>query len=316
MSLRDPMNLLAVLVVPLLVSLAVLERRRRRRYAVRFPAAAVLARVVGGGSRWRRLLPAALLALAAASLAVALARPERSVAEAVEKASTMLVMDESGSMMADDVSPTRLAAAQDAASRFLDRVPDELLVGFVGYSTVPQTVLEPTKDHGAVRSTLAGLVADGGTATGDAINAALDRLETRRGKDGGIAPAAIVLLSDGKNTGGSDPVAAAQRAGKLKIPIYTVSLGTPQGVVTAGPFQQTIPVPPDPETLREIAKASGGASFRVQDADELDRVYQKLGSRIGVHHVRREQSSLFAGAGLMLLLAGLGAGLRWRGRIA
>jgi Ca-activated chloride channel homolog len=316
MTLRDPTNLLVALVVPLLISLAVLERRRRRRYAVRFPAAAVLAGVVGRAPRWRRLLPGALMALAALSLAVALARPERSVAEPVEKASTVLVMDESGSMNADDVSPTRLAAAQDAANRFMDRVPDELLVGLVGYSTVPQTVLEPTKDHDAIRSTLAGLLADGGTATGDALNAALDRLETRRGKDGGVAPAAIVLLSDGKNTGGSDPLTAARRAGQLKIPVYTVSLGTPQGTVTAGPFQQTIPVPPDPETLREIAKLSRGASFRVQDADELDRVYQRLGSRIGVRRVRRENSSLFAGAGLLLLLGALGTGLRWRGRLA
>jgi Ca-activated chloride channel family protein len=316
MSLRDPGNLLAALVVPLLISLAVLEHRRRRRYAVRFPAAAVLARVVGRAPRWRRFVPGALLALSALALAVSLARPERTVAVPVEKASTVLVMDESGSMMADDVSPTRLAAAQSAAKRFLDRVPDQLLIGFVGYSTVPQTVLEPTTDHDAVRSTLQTLVADGGTATGDAINAALDRLETRRGKDGGIAPAAIILLSDGKNTGGTDPVAAARRAGQLKIPIYTVSLGTPDGVVTAGPFQQTIPVPPDPETLREIAKASGGAAFKVEDASELDRVYQRLGSRIGVRHVRQENSALFAGVGLLLLLGGLGTGLRWRSRLA
>ena len=316
MTLRDPLNLLVLVVVPLLLALWFLERRRRRRYAVRFPAAAVLAGVVARAPRWRRLLPALLMTLAAVALAVSLARPERVVAEPVERASTVLVMDESGSMNADDVAPTRLAAAQEAAERFMDKVPDELLVGFVGYSTVPQTVMEPTKDHGAIRAALQGLIADGGTATGDALNAALDRLETRRGKDGKVAPAAIILLSDGKNTGGTDPVAAANRAKDLNIPIYTVSLGTPDGVVQAGPFQQTIPVPPDPETLRQIARVSGGATYKVEDAAELDRIYGRLGSRIGVRRVRRETSSTFAGAGLLLLLGALGAGLRWRGRVA
>ncbi|HVL97220.1 MAG TPA: VWA domain-containing protein [Solirubrobacteraceae bacterium] len=316
MRLGDPVNLLALLVIPLVLSVAILDRRRRRRYAIRFPGAAVLASVVGGRRSWRAFMPPLLLALSAAALAVALARPTATGAEPVEKASVVLVMDHSGSMDADDVAPTRIAAARDAANRFLDRVPEELLVGFVGYSEAPQIVVEPTTEHDTIRQALGALDADGGTATGDALNVALDRLEARRGKDGQIAPAAIVLLSDGKTTAGSDPVTAARRAGRLKIPVYTVALGTPNGVVVAGPFQQAIPVPPDPGTLREMARASGGSAYRVEDAGELDSIYQRLGSRIGVRRVRREVSAAFAGAGLLLLIGALGTGLRWRGRVA
>jgi Ca-activated chloride channel family protein len=261
------------------------------------------------------VLPPLLLALAATSLAVALARPTASRAVPVEKASVVLVTDESGSMMADDVAPTRLDAARTAAEKFLDRVPKGLLVGFVGYSTSPQTLVEPTTEHDVIRAALAALTADGGTATGDALNSALDRLEARRGKDGKVAPAAIILLSDGKTTGGSDPIAAARRAGRSKIPVYTVALGTPEGTVTAGPFGQVIAVPPDPETLKAIARESGGKAYQVEDAASLDGVYKGLGSRIGVKKVRHEISSSFAGAGLLLLLGALGTGLRWRARL-
>ena len=315
MTLASPIWLLAALVVPLLAGWALLQRRRRRRYAVRFPAAGTLAVAVGRAPRWRRRVPPTLLALAALALAVAMARPQATVAVPVEKASVMLVTDESGSMAAEDVDPTRLAAAQNAALRFLDRVPDELLVGFVSYSTQVDGALEPTADHDQIGAAVSGLRPEGGTATGDALTAALDRLEARRGDDGRLAPAAIVLLSDGKTTEGSDPLAAARRAGQLGIPVYTVALGTPDGEVPGGPFRPPISVPPDPQTLREIAESSDGQAFEVEDAAELDGVYERLGSRIGTKDERREISSAFAGAGLLLLLGGLGAGLRWRGRI-
>jgi len=126
--------------------------------------------------------------------------------------------------------------------------------------------------------------------------------------------AAIVLLSDGANTVGQDPITVAQRARKLKIPVYTVALGTPDGVVT-GPMGEPIPVPPDPATLRQIAEQSGGRAFETGDAGELDEVYEQLGSRIGTRTEQRELSVGFAAGGLLLLLGGLGTGLRWRGQI-
>ena len=314
MTFADPAHLLALLAIPAIALVSVVARRRRRRYAVRFPATAVFARVAGDQPRLRRLIPPALLAAAAAACAVALAKPQTTVAVPVQKASVVLVTDESGSMSATDVDPSRLAAAQNAANTFLGKVPRTLLVGFVGFSSQTNAVVEPTQDRTRVKAALQGLRAYGGTATGDALSAALDRLEARRGKDGKRAPAAVILLSDGKRTEGSDPLVAAQRARQLGIPVSTVALGTAEGSVLA-PNGEAIPVPPDPETLREISRITGGTFTQAADAGSLEGVYKRLGSKIGVKHVRREISSSFAAAGLALLIAGLGTGLRWRGRL-
>jgi Ca-activated chloride channel homolog len=229
MSLASPIYLLALLALPLVAIAHAVARRRRRRFAVRFPAAAVFASI--RQPRLRRVLPPALLAAAAATLAVATARPQATMAVPVEKASVVLVTDESGSMSATDVDPSRLEAARSAAKSFLDRVPDKLLVGFVGFSSQTNAVVEPTLDRTPVKSALDALRPDGATATGDALDAALDRLAARRGKDGKRAPAAVILLSDGKRTQGSDPLEAAQRAKQLGIPVSTVALGTADGVV-------------------------------------------------------------------------------------
>jgi Ca-activated chloride channel homolog len=313
MSLAAPLGLLALLALPLGALAARLARGRRARHAVRHPGAGVIAAVLHAGPSWRRRVPAALLAAAVLTLSVALARPQAVVAVPVERASVMLVTDESGSMIADDVQPSRLGAAQTAARSFLDKAPDELLVGFAGYASGVEALIEPTKDRDAVRTAVDGLQPDGGTATGDALSAALDRLEARRVK-GKVAPAAIVLLSDGKTTDGSDPLTAAARARKLGIPVYTVALGTESGVVS-GPQGEPIAVPPDPETLRRIASTSGGRAFEAADASQLEGVYKSLGSRIGTRKERREVSAGFAAAGLLLLAGGVGTGLRRRGRL-
>jgi Ca-activated chloride channel family protein len=313
MSLASPIYLLALLAVPLVAVAYALARRRRRRHAIRFPAAAVLASVPR--PRLRRLLSPVLLATAAAALAVAAARPQATVAVPINQASVMLVTDESGSMSATDVDPSRLAAAQSAAEHFVDKVPDTLLVGFVGYSSGTNNVVAPTLEHDQVRAALQGLQADGGTATGDALNAALDRLQAQRGKDGKRAPAAVILLSDGASNQGSDPLAAAQRAKQLGIPVSTVALGTSDGVVF-GPGGQELQVPPDPDTLQQISSITGGTFTETADASRLESVYKSLGSKIGVRHVKRDVSSGFTGAGVVLLLAGLTAGVRRRSRLA
>ena len=306
-------RLLTLLVVPLGALALWAAQARRRRDALRFPAVSTLAAVAPRTPAWRRVLPAALLGLAAAALALSLAKPERTVAVPVEQASVVLVSDASGSMAATDVKPTRLDAARGAAKTFLDKVPASLRVGLVGYSTIPHTVLRPTQDRDTVRSTLNGLVADGGTATGDALAEALGSLEPDTPKSR-RPPAAILLLSDGATTDGRDPVEVAREAQRLKIPIYTVALGTPDGVVPGGPGGLT-PVPPDPETLKRIADVSGGQAYTAEDADAVRGVYDKLGSMIGTKPVQREMTAGFAAAGFALLLLAGGAAVRFRGRI-
>jgi Ca-activated chloride channel family protein len=311
-SFAEPLLLLALVLLPFWFLAQRAAVRRRRKFAIRFPAAATVAGVMRAAPAWRRRLPTALLTLAAIVLVFALARPQATVAVPVEQAAVMLITDGSGSMAATDVKPTRLDAARDAAKRFLDRVPDGMQVGAVGFATTAHTVVAPSLRHDQVRAAIASLDADGGTATGDALEVALDALESRRNREGQRAPAAIVLLSDGKTTSGSDPLAAAERAKRLRIPVYTVSLGTPDGVVQPSPFQPPINVPPDPQTMREIAATSGGLAFEVDDGDELDQIYEKLGSQLGTRDERRDIAAGFAGAGLLLLLGGLGTGLRWR----
>ena len=121
-----------------------------------------------------------------------------------------------------------------------------------------------------------------------------------------------MLLSDGQATNGRDPVDAARRAGRRHVPVYTVALGTPDGVVqvSTGAY---MPVPPDPETLREMSAVSGGEAFTAENAGDLKRVYERLGREIGRKHARRPMTAGFAGAGLILLLLAAGASVRLRG---
>jgi Ca-activated chloride channel homolog len=310
LSFQAPIFLAGLVAIPLALLALWAARRRPARYVIRFPATATLAAVVGRTGRARKIIPPALLSLSLAGLVTALARPEATIAVPVEKASVMLVTDTSGSMNATDVSPTRLGAAQAAATHFLDRVPKQLQTGLVAYADGPNTVLRPTQDRDAVKTTLNTLQADGGTATGDALEAALKALGTRNAKS---PPAAIVLLSDGASKTGVDPNKAAQEAKAAGVPIYTVALGTPDGVLQLG--GQVVDVAPDPEALAQVAQLSGGKAFTAEDSDALDEVYQTLGSRIGTKKEKKEVSAGFAAAGLLLLGGAAFTSLRWRGRL-
>jgi Ca-activated chloride channel family protein len=271
----------------------------------------VLAGAVAATPPWRRHLPAAVAALALVALALALARPHATVAVPVERASVVLVTDASRSMLATDVEPSRMDAARGAAEAFLDGVPDELRVGAVGFSTTPRSIVEPSHDRERVRAHLASLHADGSTATGDALAEALRLLDSEGRRR---PPAAVVLLSDGKTTTGRDPVEVARQAEAAGVPINTVALGTSGGTIPdrAG---GTLPVPPDPETMVEIADTSGGESFDVEDADQLDAVYERLGSQIGTRPEQREITAGFAAGGMVLLLAAAALSLSAGGRL-
>lgn len=316
MSFADPVFLLALLLVPAALAAHVASRRRARRYAVRFPAAATLALAAGRTPMWRRQLPIALLLAALAALALALAKPQRTVAVPIERASIMLVTDHSRSMMAEDVEPTRLAAARRAAHTFLDQLPSGVRVGVTTYADVPDGTQTPTRDHGLVRRMIDAQVADGGTATGDALQVALETLEREpRGADGKRPPSAVVLLSDGTTTTGRDPVTVAQAAQELKVPIYTVALGTRDATVPNPGFGPPLSVPPDPETLRRIAEESGGRAYSAQDDQQLSSIYEELGSQLGTRDVKREVTAAFAAGGLLLLLGAAAASVRWAGRL-
>jgi Ca-activated chloride channel family protein len=326
MSFGAPILLAALVAVPVALVAYALSRRRTRRYAVRFTGTPTLAALVDPVPVWRRHLPAALFALALAALILALARPHASVAVPVEQASVLLVTDVSGSMRATDVEPSRLDAAKSAALGFLDELPAEVQVGAIAFSQFPHTLERPGEDRAAVRELIEGLQADGGTATGEALARGLELLGPRGADPGGAGrpepgrrgprdrpPAAILLLSDGETTTGRDPVPVAREAGRLRVPVYTVALGTGAGVISTP--SGTLPVPPDPETMRRIARLSGGRAFTAEDAGSLDAVYERLGSELATKRERREITAAFAAGGLLLMLSAAGASLRSVGRL-
>ncbi|MFL5826782.1 MAG: VWA domain-containing protein [Thermoleophilaceae bacterium] len=309
-----PLWLLALLLVPLLIAAYVANRRRAKRYAVRFTGVSSLRLAAGATPAWRKHLPAALALLAMSALVFALAKPQHTVAVPVERASIMLVTDHSRSMQANDVQPTRLDAGKRAADGFIGKLPSAIRVGVVTYSDRPDAVQAPTNEHDATRTVVDNQVADGGTATGDALQVAITTLDQDR-QNGKRPPSAIILLSDGATTVGSDPIPVAQRAGQLKIPIYTVALGTTDATVPNPGFGPPIPVPPDPQTLSKIAEASKGRAFTAEDEGKLANIYKSLGSQLGTKSQKAESTATFAVVGL-LLLAGAGlASVRFAGRL-
>jgi Ca-activated chloride channel homolog len=310
-SFAAPLVLLSLVALPVLAAAYTWLRRRPGRYSARFPGVPVLAGAVAVTPLWRRHVPAGVVALALVALALALARPHATVAVPVERASVVLVTDASRSMLATDVEPSRMDAARGAAEAFLDGVPEELRVGAVAFSTTPRSVVAPSHDREAVRAHLASLQADGGTAAGDGLAEALRLLES---KDNRRPPAAVVLLSDGKTTTGRDPVDVARQARAADVPIYTVALGTAGGTITDS-SGSILPVPPDPETMAEIAAASGGESFDVEDAEQLDAVYERLGSQIATRPEQREITAGFAAGGIALLVAAAALSLRAGSRL-
>jgi Ca-activated chloride channel family protein len=315
MSFREPLLLAALAVIPVALVLYWLAQRRRQRYAVRYPAVDVLA-TVAGKARGRHL-PALLCLLALAALAVALARPERTVAVEQRTGTVMLVHDTSGSMRATDVAPDRLAAAREAARTLATTLPDEFRLGLVSFGSTAQQLSEPTTDRSQVLRAIDTLAVKGSTAMGDGLSLGIQSIRAPvTGPDGRPQrlPGAIVLLSDGKSTRGADPLEVGQEAKKRKIPIYAVALGTPTGVLQR-PDGSTSPVPPDTATLQELARETGGRFFTAPTSRDLEAVYANLGRGLATRDEKQEVTAAFAGGALALLLGGLVTSLLRTGRI-
>lgn len=320
MSFEAPLVLLALLIVPLAAAAYLLADRAGKRAAAAFATAPTRPSVAPVDPGWRRHAPIAAYALALAGLIAALARPQATIAVQEQRAAVVLATDQSGSMGATDVAPSRLEAARAAGRDFLSDVPDELAVGAVFFDSTVRVVVPPTLERDGLRDRLDAMRPLGGTATGDALAASLRLLERRRREaDGKRAPGAIVLLSDGVSTQGRDPLDAARQAAADGVRIYTVTLGTAGGTIEEprpGGGTRLRPVlPPDTETLARIARVTGGRAYAVEDRLELDRVYEELGSEVGTRREKREITGGFAAAAALLLVGGGAMSLRWFGRL-
>ena len=337
MDLQWPGALWALVLVALAPLAYLRSQRRRARQAARFGNPDLLPNMVNGQPGWRRHLPALLYLLALPVLIVALARPQATVLVPKEQAIVMLVMDVSGSMNATDVTPTRLNAAQRAASSFVDQLPAKLQVGLVTFASTAQTLVRPTTERAAVQDALASLQAEGGTAMGDGIQRAL---EVKRAPPppttppGGPAsapppsrpapadadtPMVIVLLSDGASTTGrTRPLDAGANSKQLGVAIYTIALGTDTGMIDAADSSgqlRRIPAPPDRATLQQLAEQTGGRSYDAPSSRDLQSVYDNVGSTIDLVEQRQEITVAFTATAVLLLAAGGMLSLLWFNRL-
>jgi len=308
LSFTWPVVLLGLAAVPVLLALYALAERRRRRSQARFGNPSLLPNVIDRAPGRLRHLPLIVLLLGLATMIVGVARPHAVVSVPREEATVILAMDTSRSMKADDIQPTRLEASREAARAFLAQIPAKFRVGVVSFSTRAAVAVPPTGDRTLVEAALDSLTPGEGTAIGDAVALSVRVGNREVPEDGVIPPRAILLISDGKQDGGTvQPDAAAAQARARGIPVYTVLVGTDAGVVEetlTGGFRVRIQVPPDPETLQALAQATGGQFYTALNDERLRLVYEQLGSRLGEREELREVTDYFAGGAALLMLLG------------
>jgi Ca-activated chloride channel family protein len=339
-----PHNLWLLLALPLLPALYLWLLRRRRKTALRVSSVSLARQAVG--RQWRRHVPPAFFWLALAVLLLGLARPTARVTLPWSSATIMLAIDVSLSMRVQDVKPTRMVAAQEAARTFVRELPPNIHVGIVTFAGSAQVAQQATLDRDSLIGAIDAIQMQIGTAIGSAIVVCLAELFPDHGIDlsdmifgprrkargwderekarptpitpvtpGSYDSAAIILLSDGRRTTGVDTLEAAKMAAERGIRIYVVGLGTIDGHVSAGEGM-AIYLQLDEPTLREVARMTGGEYYHAGTAEHLRSVYQKLGSRLQTSTRETELTGLLAMAAAMLMAAGSALSVLWFGRIA
>ncbi len=306
MSFEAPIRLAALLVPLGLAVWYLVSRARSESVVIRFSAMEA-ARRAASATLWKRHLAAVLALLGMVAMVVAFARPVMAVNVPVDQATIVLAMDVSLSMAADDVAPSRLEAAQDAADRFLDLAPTTLRVGLVAFAGNALPVAAPTDDRALVREAVRRLGLGQGTAVGEAVFSSLEQIRLAAPPEG--APAAIVVLSDGETTMGRPDAEAAQAAVADGIPVYTIAFGTAAGEVT---FEgQTIPVPVNQGALADVAESTGGTFFEAATEAQLRSVFDSLETQIAFEEEERQVTDRFVGGALIALVAAVALSIRW-----
>ncbi|GIG64624.1 VWA domain-containing protein [Phytomonospora endophytica] len=312
--LLQPIWLLALLPVLALAGAYIWAQRRRRVTAVRFSNLELLRDIAPKGLGWRRHAAAGVLIAALAVLAVGMARPSVDIQEPNERATVVLAMDVSLSMMADDVAPTRMEAAKEAAKKFVTSLPKNFNVGLVSFAKSANVVVSPTKDRAQLSTAIDGLEMAAATATGEAVFASLQAIQSVPPEGAqGLAPARIVLLSDGYRTAGRFVEEASAAALAAKVPVSTIAFGTDEGVVEIE--GQVTKVPVDRKALAQLAEDTEGRYYEAVSGDELSEVYADMGSSIGYRTVAREIAQWFIGFGMLAAMAAAGMSLLWTSRI-
>ena len=284
---------------------------RRGRFAARYASSGMLAKLAPRRPGWRRHLSAAALMVLLALLITAFARPGANARVPRERATIIIAMDTSGSMVASDIKPNRIEVAKRAALEFVNQLPARFNVGLVSFNQGASVVVPPTTDHTAIRDGLERLHTRPQTAIGEAVLtslAAIANLDPQAVED--PPPAHIVLLSDGGNTTGRPVDQAAQAALQAKVPVSTIAYGTPNGRLG------NLPVPVDTTVLRSLAETTKGTFYQAASGDQLRQVYVDVGSSIGFRIERKDMSVMFVGFALLAALVVAVPSLLWFARLA
>ena len=307
---------LFLIVVAGLIALYIVVQLARKQRILRFANMELLESVAPKQpTRWRHL-PAILLVLSLVLFTIAMAGPTNDVRIPRNRAVVMLVVDVSQSMRATDVSPSRLAAAQEAAKQFADQLTPGINLGLIAYAGTATVLVQPTTNREATKNGLDKLQLADRTATGEGVFTALQAIATVGAVIGGgdePPPARIVLMSDGKETVPSNPdnpkgaYTAARTAKDQGVPISTVSFGTPYGYVEINDQRQ--PVPVDDEMLKKIAQLSGGDAFTASSLEQLKAVFGSLQQQIGYETIKGDASVGWLRLGALVLAAAAVAAL-------
>jgi Ca-activated chloride channel family protein len=311
MNFQDPERLwLAVAMLAVAVAYVALQVRRGR-FAERYASPGMLAKLAPRRPGWRRHLSAIAFAAVLALLITAFARPGSDAKVPRDRATIIIAMDTSASMVAGDVKPNRIEAAKKAAAEFVNRLPARFNVGLVSFNSSASMVVPPTTDHEALKAGLDRLHLRSSTAIGEAVFtslAAIANLDPQAAED--PPPAHIVLLSDGDSTTGRPVEDAAQAALHANVPVSTIAYGTPNGTLYGRP------VPVNTDLLRRLAETTKGNFYEAASGNELQKVYSDVGSSIGFRTERKDMSVWFVGLALLAALAAAVPSLLWFARLA
>jgi Ca-activated chloride channel family protein len=315
LSFLEPSRLWLLLLIPALVGLylALVRRAARRRAAV---GRTMFDLVIPRDRTWLRHLAVGLSILSLATLTLAFAKPKDEVSVPRERATIVVTIDVSLSMEAMDVKPNRLEAAKAAAVDFITSLPPKFNVSVVSFAGTAATLVPPTLDRGAATAAVQALQPQPSTAIGEGIYtslAALAQVPPDPDDPDAVAPARIVLLSDGKTQVGRSSAEAAQAARAQDVPVYTIAYGTADGYIEVSGRRE--PVPVDRSELARVSRVTDGEAYTATSAGQLKEVYEDIGSSVGTEKVDQEVTSRYAGFGLgFAILAAFGMislGARW-----
>lgn len=301
------MRLWALLAIPLLIALYIIALRLSKRTGIRYTNTGVLGAVLPRQSQWKRHVTVLMALCSLAMITGAWARPVGIEKVPRERATIVVVLDASLSMQATDVRPNRFEAEKQSAKDFVAQLPLQYNVAIVALSGNPAVMAPPTTDRNVARRAIDLMELQEGTAIGDSLQAGLTAIaQAPKGTDESPAPALMVLLSDGGNTSGQDPIGAAQVAASQKVQVHTIAYGTENGFVDVDGKREN--VAPDRQLLRQIAQITSGRALDAANADQLDDVYQSLQSDVGLEEVKKEVTARWAMYALAFaVVASLGA---------